>query len=232
MTKKRLFGAAGFAALLLGASSAQAGTVTVTYTGTVVSGFDQTGLFGPKNGNLAGDSYKVVYVFNTSAGLPTFGPTGSSRSGGSAYPAPTPSIKTTVTIDGVSVSSNLNGWLDVISNFNDGSSSQQYSSTQYSNIGPALIVNNYSSDFVSTSNLAIPANIAAPFSYAVQPGDVWSGAVSFSTTSTLTGAQLVNTFATADITNVSAAPGPVPGAGLAGMAALTLAGLYARTRRA
>ncbi len=35
-----------------------------------------------------------------------------------------------------------------------------------------------------------------------------------------------------DIFGAAAAPGPVPGAGLAGLAALALAGLYARTRRA
>ena len=34
------------------------------------------------------------------------------------------------------------------------------------------------------------------------------------------------------VTTFSAAPGPVPGAGLAGLAALALAGLYARARRA
>ena len=232
MTKKRLFGAAGLAALLLGASSAQAGTVTVTYTGTVVSGFDLTGLFGTPNASLVGDSYQVVYAFNTSVGLATLGPTGSSRSGGASYPAPTPSIATTVTINGHSVSFNLNGWLDQIANYNDGMSSQQYSSTQYSQIGAAVTVNNYASNFVNTSNLAIPANFAAAFNYAVQPSDIWSGTVSFSSTNTQTGAQLVNTFATADITNVSAAPGPVPGAGLAGMAALALTGLYARARRA
>lgn len=35
-----------------------------------------------------------------------------------------------------------------------------------------------------------------------------------------------------ELTFTSAAPGPVPGAGLAGLAALALAGLYARARRA
>ncbi|MFY9655195.1 MAG: hypothetical protein WAK01_01210 [Methylocystis sp.] len=231
MTKKRLFGAAGFAALLLGASSAQADIVAVTYAGTVVSGFDQTGLFGPANGNLAGDSYKVVYLFNTSLGQTTSSPTENSASGGTSFPAPTPSIKTTVTINGVSISSNLNGYFDQIYGYNDGSSSQQYSYTQYYNQGATNTVNNYASNFVNTTNLTIPASITTPFSYNVQPGDSQSATVSFSTTVNATGALLVNTFATANITNVSA-PGPVPGAGLAGMAALALAGLFVRTRRA
>lgn len=231
MTKKRLFGAACFAALLLGASSAQANIVAVTYSGTVVSGFDQTGLFGPANGNLAGDTYKVVYIFNTSLGITSSTPTASSASGGTSYPAPTPSIKTIVTINGVSVSSNLNGYLDQITGSNDGSSSQQYSSTQYYNAGNVATVNNYAYDLVNTSNLSIPADINTPFFYKVQPGDIQSANVSFSTTDNATGAQLINTFAIADITSVSA-PCPVPGAGLAGMAALALAGLYVRTRRA
>ena len=175
MSKKRLFGAAGFAALLLGAPSAQADIITVTYTGTVASGFDQTGLFGKVNADLYGDSYKVVYVFNTAKGITTSSATESSASGGASYPASTPSIKTTVTINGVSVSSNLTGWFDQVSAFNDGSASQQYSSSQFYDVGTKNTVNNYANNFVTTTNLTIPASITTPFSYTVQPGDssVW-----------------------------------------------------------
>jgi Ca2+-binding RTX toxin-like protein len=39
--------------------------VYVTYTGTVYSGYDYAGIFGPANTSLAGDSYTVTYKFDT-----------------------------------------------------------------------------------------------------------------------------------------------------------------------
>jgi hypothetical protein len=57
---------------------ASAATVYVTYTGTVVDGSDQIGVFGPANSNLAGDFFTAAYVFNTSDGVTsqTTGPGG------------------------------------------------------------------------------------------------------------------------------------------------------------
>jgi hypothetical protein len=47
-----------------------ANIATVTLTGTVVSGVDSGGLFGPTGANLAGDPFSLVYVFDTSLGSP------------------------------------------------------------------------------------------------------------------------------------------------------------------
>jgi hypothetical protein len=48
--------------LLLGiASHAAAATITATYTGTVKTGFDQTGVFRTPATNLAGSNYSLVF---------------------------------------------------------------------------------------------------------------------------------------------------------------------------
>lgn len=52
-------------AILLPATEAGAAIVTATYTGTVVSGFDTAGLFGPKGQDLAGAAYTAVYTTDT-----------------------------------------------------------------------------------------------------------------------------------------------------------------------
>ncbi len=236
MNGMRVFGAATLAALFLGAPSANAAIVDVTYTGTVAAGFDQTGLFGSPNGNLAGDSYQVMYAFNTVWGNYYSFPTESNASGGSSVGVLSPSLGVTVTINGVSVSSNLNGWFDQAYGYNDGvSSSGQYHTTSFFNVGPSSTTSNFLSNFVYAANLTIPANISSPFSYDVQSGDTQAGSVSFSTYDN-SGNLLVNTYATANITNLTVSvisvPGPIPGAGIAGVAALAIAGLYVRTRRA
>jgi hypothetical protein len=56
----KLLGAFAGLALLMAASPAWA-DVLVVYTGTVSSGADLTGVFGPP-GSLAGDSFVVKYV--------------------------------------------------------------------------------------------------------------------------------------------------------------------------
>lgn|GEM_PF-1136991 len=58
--------AAAFVALL--SSAAHAVILEATYTGTISQGFDQPGLFGVANKDLAGDAYTARYVFNTALG--------------------------------------------------------------------------------------------------------------------------------------------------------------------
>lgn len=232
----RVVGAATLAALFLGAPSAGAAIVGVTYTGTVSAGFDQIGLFGSPNSDLTGDSYQVTYTFNTMIGTYFSTPTESSASGGTSVGTASPSLGVTVTINGVSVSSNLNGYFDQIYGYNDGSSSsEQYHSTSYSNVTPdgknAL---NYATNYVYAASLALPASILTPYNYDVQANDNQAGTISFSTSDN-SGAQTLDAWASANITNVAEtliSPGPNPGAGLAGLAALVVAGLYVRARHA
>jgi hypothetical protein len=49
-------------------ATANASIVTMTITGTVASGTDTTGVFGPANTNLTSQSFKLTYTFNDSIG--------------------------------------------------------------------------------------------------------------------------------------------------------------------
>src|SRR5271169_6687624 len=89
-----------------------ASTVTLTYTGVVGSASDSStseldiaGLFGHVGASLAGDSYKAVYVYDTSRGANVNPPSRNYLDvyGGSLYGTQTPAISEKITIDGVTV---------------------------------------------------------------------------------------------------------------------------------
>ncbi|GAB2176014.1 hypothetical protein [Dongia sp. agr-C8] len=54
--------------LLAIASQASAATITATFTGTVKTGLDSTGVFGTPGANLAGAAYSLVYAVDTALG--------------------------------------------------------------------------------------------------------------------------------------------------------------------
>lgn len=58
------------AAALTLPQQAQAKTVTATVTGTVISGTDTSGIFGPVGGSLAGLNYTLTYIFDDTKGTP------------------------------------------------------------------------------------------------------------------------------------------------------------------
>lgn len=64
----RLVFAAATAAAAIAAVPAAAVVKIATYTGTVASGYDYTGLFGPAGTNLAGASYVATYTYNKTHG--------------------------------------------------------------------------------------------------------------------------------------------------------------------
>ena len=74
----------------------------VTWTGTVNSGFDNGGFFGPVGANLTGESFSLVYIFVPSLGIreepfPGF----VHFRGGLAWPGSTsPSLGAVLTING------------------------------------------------------------------------------------------------------------------------------------
>ena len=76
-----------------------------------------------------------------------------------------------------------------------------------------------------------PADLGIP-AYSGGPGNQIFIPVGMSSSPLLTGDSYSNISGSDSAISLSSAPGPVPGAGFAGLAALALAGLYARTRRA
>jgi hypothetical protein len=106
----------GGAAVAIAASSvlsvsANATIMTATYTGTVTSGFDITGLFGVAGANLAGERFTVVYTYDTAkAGSSHFQDASEELIyGGTQYGPPNPGIDAKVTIG--------SGTVDVLAGF-------------------------------------------------------------------------------------------------------------------
>jgi hypothetical protein len=91
---------AGLIAILGFASPASAELVSVTYWGTVGTAYDQTGVFGPADADLYGDSYVAHYVFDTALGNIVSSPSWNEAVGGSYYGVASPAVSASVTING------------------------------------------------------------------------------------------------------------------------------------
>ena len=95
--KLRVVGAV--ALLCLGVSPASAVTMEVTYTGTVTSGYDFAGLFGPSGRVLSGDSYAATFIFNPDIGRVQTSNSDYAR-GGAYMGTNSPMLESIVTING------------------------------------------------------------------------------------------------------------------------------------
>lgn len=95
---------ASLAVLLVGASGpATAAVRLVTYSGTLASGTDQTGLFGVAGADLAGLAITTRYLIDTNRGFRNTNPGVSDEViGGTSQGGSTPVFRTTVTINGIS----------------------------------------------------------------------------------------------------------------------------------
>lgn len=130
--RMKFFGAAVMTAVLSILSPASANIVTMTFTGTVTSAYDDIGLFGivvPCCGNTTynGDSYVAKFVFDTSLGSGNFSniPGGITLNGGALSATVTVNGHTVAT--GVGPSSSLN--YDPTNFLNDGAQVTDFTPT-------------------------------------------------------------------------------------------------------
>ena len=154
------------------ATASQAAIVTITYTGTVLSGgSDMTGLFGAPGADLTGDSYTAVYVFDTTLGGNTVSsPTENYSYGGSGSNDASPSLGSFIAINGhtETVSGQYFGQIEGV---NVGSYSEQLHSTEdYSNV-VGISASQYLLNGISNGTASLPATIDQPFEYLRQPSD-------------------------------------------------------------
>lgn len=93
-----------FAAFAIGGlSSANASIVAVTYHGTVITGFDGEGFFGPRGAPLDGFEFKATYLFDTDFGVIEYAPDYTFRYGGTDYGTISPSLGSSIFISGSSL---------------------------------------------------------------------------------------------------------------------------------
>jgi hypothetical protein len=212
-------------AMIVSAPSAQAETITVTYTGFFAYGTDFTGLFGVtggQNGNLSGDTYTAIYQFDSTRGTLVLGLNNNSLSGGSYLGVSSPLIDASVSVNGVSVS--LGGsFYSYVKGSNEFGFAQQGAEADEFKFGGYNWVQNQITDFYDV----LPIEITKSFTYS---GGAGSGYLQLFTPSGAVGASGVLNPTSLSI-SVSAALGPQPGAGLAGLALMSLAGLYVKSRR-
>jgi len=109
--RKVLMAGSALGLALAAATPAMAAPMVIDISGTVVSGFDGSGLFGAAGGELGGLSYTAHYVFDPTLGLRTTGDNYDSVFGGPHAWSPDPfrpyadpSLATTLTINGHTVS--------------------------------------------------------------------------------------------------------------------------------
>jgi len=165
-------------ALSAGAAS-HAAVVLQTYSGTVTSGNDFAGLFGPPLTDLTGKPFVAVFEIDTARGSFSSGPTGFPTGGtflqlaGGSSPSdpflnfPTPVIHATLSIGGSSPVEIAGGLEDrtTIRSFAPGNPNEYFSSTLGAN-GSLLQV------FVRSVLATFPLDLTQPGTYPSSPGAV------------------------------------------------------------
>jgi hypothetical protein len=160
---------------------ASAAIVNVTYTGTVSSGFDTTGVFGPANSSLTGDPYTTAYTFDTTIGFIYSSPDINATIGGygSATFQPSPSLGGVVTINGHSAT--IGGsYFGEIYGLNDGITSQTYHDVRdFFLYDPTTYDYNIMYNRIYSSSTLIPKSITTAYEYTVTGDDFAYGVVQF-----------------------------------------------------
>ncbi|HLH96841.1 MAG TPA: hypothetical protein VKW08_17155 [Xanthobacteraceae bacterium] len=153
--------------LFAAVTQASASIVDVTYTGTVELGFDSVGAFGGV-GSLTGDTYKAVYVFNTSLGATFSSAHDNYATGGTEFGSTSPALKASLTINGhtLSITPSYDGEIHGL-NTTTGFGEQYHYAAQNA---PTYIYNS-----IINNTGTLPASIAVPFSYTAVVGDSVNG---------------------------------------------------------
>jgi hypothetical protein len=203
----------GFAGLIfLGlVSHASAEIVTVTYTGAVVSDDDRSGRFGPSGGinNLVGDTYQVVYIFDTAVGQTFTSPNENYARGGNIYPATNPLLSATATINGINVSV-VGSYNSMIFGANQGPPFTVFSAQAHVATDASGGTTNSFDNEISNDAGTLRASITTPFTYQVAPNDYNIGKLYFNTTNFNNGQLLDYTVVNARILTVTETVTPVP----------------------
>ncbi len=128
--KKRNLVAVAAAMIWSAATSASAEVVDVTWTGTILWGIDETGVFGPAATDLTGNALIARFAFDTSLGT-TY--TDSIQSVAYANGVTSPLLSASATINGISIAINPGGFAQILG-YNDsaGDFSEYYNYSGYS----------------------------------------------------------------------------------------------------
>jgi hypothetical protein len=163
----------------------RADIIQVTYSGTITSGTDVTGVFGAPNTDLAGLHYTSTFVFDTSLGeliqLGGLSDTEDLRGGTLYAPFATPLVSSTFQIGAtiVSVRSNdvgelyahLDGDVDGFGNIH----SDSFANTAWSFADANVFENEINGSEIQNLTGALPGGFVSPFTYHAVAGDTLLG---------------------------------------------------------
>ena len=168
MKAKILVAASVLAAL--GATSAASAELLVTYTGTIASGEDVTGIFGTSGADLTGNSFVARYLIDPSLGNQSTTPISNQAQGGTNLGVASPIVSANVTINGITF--DFAGPASFAQVFGrNGSDSEQIHQYEYNPIIGNIQYSEFMTNFIDTSTLAIPKSLNTPFTYTATAQD-------------------------------------------------------------
>lgn len=230
MKLNKLLTSVAFAASFALAAPVSAAVVQVQYTGTVSSGYDQTGIFGSAGSYLDGLAYTANYTFETTNGYFNGDWYYNQVYGGSAYGNLSPALSSSVTINGntIAISGNYFGH---IYGHNSGSFSQVYHHAQEYVVTGSGYQQTYSENSIYNNSGTLPMSLTGPLSYALTGGDYSFGSMGIFESPTGNG-YTVYTYASFTPDHVTiGAPIPEPETYALLLAGLGLLGFAARRRK-
>ncbi len=164
---------------------APAAIIQATYSGTITSGLDVTGVFGSPNTDLAGAHYTSTFLFDTSLGelisLSGLSYLEDLRGGSSFGPIATPLISSTFQIGAISVFVRSNEIGELFASLaGDVDAFGNIASDSFANTGYFFNdVNSFASEIngseIQNHTGALPGNFDTPFTYHAVAGDTLLG---------------------------------------------------------
>jgi hypothetical protein len=235
---KRIAAATAGLMLAFGAVPADAASVLTTISGTVVSGYDQTGLFGPVGGALAGATFTVRYT--TQLGMPGAvsydSATQNFTIGGAYYalPSPTSAVFSINGFDQV-ITGAYRSWAYATND--EPSLPPLYGELYHEAYDYAFSDTGYTEGRVWTdvfnpsSGSAIPSDYRTAGTYLLQPGDAPSGHFDFLVKDYELEGFLVQSYGELTFHSVTVTSVPEPATWTLSILGLALAGAFLRGRR-
>ena len=190
-------------ALLTSVSQASAEILVVTYTGTISSGFDRSGLFGAPRRDLDGDSYVARYTFDASLGRTFSTPERNFAVGGSTLGITSPALSSTVTVNGITQAILTGNYYGQILGYNNGFNSEQSHRAWFQNSAGKVHTSNDNLNYIRNYDGSLPESIATPFSHDVTLNDETYGYFRFWTYDYNTGKRIESTFGYVDLSNLT-----------------------------
>ena len=173
---RTMLSAAAFAAAMGACASASATIVNAEWTGTITSGFDSGGIFGPVGADVSGLAFTANFLYDTSLGTTvSSSPTGTNLEGGTgtASGGQSPISKASFAINGVTNTFVPNLVGQIVAFNGDPSFVNQIVHNAESSTNNQIFLDMHNSS--NQNSGSIPGMIDVPLTYTLGPNDTGQG---------------------------------------------------------